>query len=256
MSKANNRMTEPGGDTRPIFADSTRRYCYLSRVQRYRRVEGGARFSVLTNDDEEMVLDIRFVSPYVLRTRCYRKGEEQPVDGARGGAKAHVEAVAGKVIITSDALELRVVRRPFHYGVFHPKGKKLFVQQIGDVSGERLVSMPLGYSRGSDGRIAFHESFELQPDEHLFGPGPRTGALDRRGQRILVKSHDDGVPSVWSSRGYGLFVLHSAGTTWELGFPSTITASFRVEDAYLDYFLVFGDSPKDIFARYAGLSSK
>ena len=94
--KAKNRMTELAGDMVPIFADPEREYCYLSRVQRYRRIEGGARFSVLTNDDEEMTLDVRFVSPQVVRVRCYRPGEEPPVDspmlvdGARRTANVNV----------------------------------------------------------------------------------------------------------------------------------------------------------------------
>jgi len=256
-----------------IFSDPQREYCYLSRVQRYRRIPGGARFSVLTNDDQEMTLDIRFVSTYVVRVRCYRPGREPPLDspmlveGALRTAEVRVEAVEGKIIIRSDVLELRVVRRPFHYGVFDFTGRKLFVQQIGDVSDLGLVSLPMGYARDANGRIAFHESFELQPDEHLFSLEQQRGPVDRRGQRIVVWS-DDGIgtnttnvthhntPFFWSSCGYGVFAHHSTRTTWELGSPSTVTGSFSVEDAYLDYFLIFGGSPKHILARHAELSSK
>jgi alpha-D-xyloside xylohydrolase len=266
-----NRMTELAGDMVPVFADPDRDYCYLSRVRRYRRVEGGARFSVLTNDDEEVTLDIRFLSPHVVRVRCYRPGAEPPLDspmlvaGALRHAKVDVEAREGRIVIRSDALELRVVRRPFHYGVFDFSEKKLFVQQIGDVSFLDLVALPMGYSRDAKGRIAFHESFELQPDERLFGLGQQYGALDKRGQRVVAWSRDamgtnttnvtyHHTPFFWSDRGYGLFAHHSSKITWELGNPSTITGSFRVDDPYLDYFLVFGDSPKDILARYGDLT--
>ena len=266
--RAKNRMTELAGDMVPVFADPEREYCYLSRVQRYRRVEGGARFSVLTNDDEEMTLDVRFVSPHAIRVRCCRPGEEPPldspmlVDGALRHANVSVDVREGRIVIRSDALELRVVRRPFHYGVFDLQGKKLFVQQIGDVSFLDLVALPMGYSRDASGRVAFHESFELQPDERLFGLGQQYGALDKRGQRVVAWSRDamgtnttnvtyHNTPFLWSSRGYGVFAHHSSKITWELGFPSTVTGSFRVEDPYLDYFLVFGDGPKAVLARYA-----
>ena len=79
MVKATNRMTEVAGDAVPLFADPDREYYYVTRVQRYRRIEGGARFSVLTNEDEEMTLDLRFVTPEVLRVRLYRPGEEPPL---------------------------------------------------------------------------------------------------------------------------------------------------------------------------------
>jgi alpha-glucosidase (family GH31 glycosyl hydrolase) len=189
------------------------------------------------------------------------------VEGALRTVEISVEAVEGKIVIRSDALELRVVRRPFHYGVFDLKGKKLFVQQIGDVSDLGLVSLPMGYSRDANGRIAFHESFELQPEERLFSLEQQRGPVDRRGQRIVTWPRDGATmnstsgtyhntPFFWSSCGYGVFVHRSTRTTWELGFPSTITGSFSIEDAHLDYLLIFGGDPKHILARYAELSSK
>ena len=266
--RAKNRIAELAGDMVPIFADPSREYCYLSRVRRYRRIEGGARFSVLTNDGEEMTFDVRFVSPYVVRVRCHRPGEEPPlasamlVDGALRHENVHVEAREGRIVIRSDALELRVVRRPFHYGVFDLKGKKLFVQQIGDVTDSRLVSLPLGCSRDFRGRIAFHESFELAPDERLHSP--EHGASDLRGHRIVSRPGDAGGAGaarssssfIWSSCGYGVFVHHAGETVYELGCPSSITCSFRVEDAHLDYSIVFGADAEEIMARYAGIGDR
>ena len=268
MPRMKNRITELADDMVPIFAEPEREYCYLSRVQHYRRIEGGARFSVLTNDDQKMTFDVWFVSPYVVRVRCCRPGAEPPTDspmlveGALRHESVHVEAREGRVVIRSDALELRVVRRPFHYGVFDLKGKKLFVQQIGDVTDSRLVSPPLGCSRDSRGRIAFHESFELAPDERLHSP--EHGASDLRGHRIVSRPGDtrgagaarSSSSFIWSSRGYGVFVHHAREIVYELGCPSSITCSFRVEDAYLDYSIVFGADAEEIMARYAGIGDR
>ena len=218
-----------------------------------------------------MTFDIRFVSSHIVRVRCYRPGEEPPldspmlVDGAHRTANVRTEARDGRVIIRSDALELRVVRRPFHFGVFDFAGKKLLVQQIADASFLDPVALPMGYSRDPQERIACHESFELEPDERLFGLGQQYGALDKRGQRVVAWSRDamgtntttvtyHHTPFFWSSRGYGVFAHHSSKIAWELGQPSTLTASFRVEDPYLDYFLIFGATPKDLLARYAELT--
>jgi hypothetical protein len=263
-----NRITELTGEMAPIFTDPQREYCYLSRVQRYRRIGGGARFSVLTNDDREMTFDVRFGSPYVVRVRCHRPGEEPPtdsamlVDGTLRHENVHVEAREGRVVMRSDALELRVVRRPFHYGVFDLKGRKLLVQQIGDVTDSRLVSLPLGCSRDLRGRIAFHESFELAPDERLYSS--ELGTSDLRGRRIVSRPGDAGGAGaarssfsfIWSSLGYGVFVNHGGETVYELGCPSSITCSFRVEDAHLDYSIVFGADAKEITARYVGICDR
>ncbi|MGD0115471.1 MAG: hypothetical protein ABSC13_05640 [Dehalococcoidia bacterium] len=218
-----------------IFDDPTRSYCYLSRVQRYRRVHGGARFVVVTNEGEAMALDIRFVAPQAIRVRCRRLADGPlPVDGTEKAAEVSVEARNGRIVMRSGALELRVVRSPFHYGVFDFDGRKLLVQQIGDVTPTRLVSLPLGYSRDAHGRIAFHESFELEPEERLRYPAA-AGVTS---------------PSCYSSRGYGVF-LHHPRADFEPGTASPISVSFRVDDPHLDYVVVFGEDDDEIMERYA-----
>jgi alpha-D-xyloside xylohydrolase len=273
MARATNAIVQLAADAVPIFADPAREYYYVARVRRHRRIKGGVRFSVLTNEDEEMTLDLRFVAPEVLRVRLYRPGEEPPlsspmlVEGAERSADVTVETVGGKVVLTTSALVLKVVPRPFHFGVFDRQGRKLFVQQIADLSFLDLVALPLGYSRDAQGRVAFHESFELEPDEHLFGLGQQYGPLDKRGQRAISWTRDamgtnttnltyHNIPFFQSSRGYGVFVHHSSKIVYELGFPSTITGSFRADDPYLDYFFIYGPGPKQILARYAGLTGR
>ncbi len=196
MARATNPIVQLAADAVPIFADPAREYYYVARVRRHRRIKGGVRLSVLTNEDEEMTLDLRFAAPEVLRVRAYPPGEEPPltspmlVDGAERLADVAVETVEGKVVLTTSALVLKVVPKPFHFGVFDRRGRKLFVQQIADVSFSVLVSLPLGYSRDAQGRVAFHESFELEPDERLFGLGQQYGPLDKRGQRVISWNRD------------------------------------------------------------------
>ena len=223
-----------------IFDDSTRSYCYLSRVARFRRLPDGARFAVLTNDGEAMALEVRFVAAESIRVRC-RRVDDGPlgVGASEPVAEVSVEAREGRIVMRSRALELRVVRRPFHYGVFDFDGRNLLVEQIGDVTPTRLVSLPLGYSRDVSGRIAFHESFELEPGERLQRP-TAVGAT---------------IPSYVSSRGYGAFLNH-ARADFALGTASAITVSFRVDDPYLDYIVVFGKDAGEMVARYAEISDR
>jgi hypothetical protein len=223
-----------------MFDDSTRSYCFLSRVARFRRLPGGARFAVLTNDGEATTLDIRFVAAEAVRVRCRRVADGPlGVGASEPVAEVSVEAREGRIVVRSRALELRVVRRPFHYGVFDFDGSKLLVEQIGDVTPTRLVSLPLGYSRDASGRIAFHESFELEAGERLEYPEPA------------------GVANLCyvSSRGYGVFLNH-ARADFELGSASPITVSFRVDDPYLDYIVVFGKDAGEMVARYAEIGDR
>ena len=130
-----------------------------------------------------------------------------------------------------------------------------------------FVGFPTGYSTDDDGNVAFHETLTLAPDEHLFGLGMQFGPLDKRGQRLVSWIHDTSgftsssitymnVPFFLSSRGYGVFVNHTSPITYELGWPSLQSAAFRVEDPYLDYFLIYGPHPKDILDRYTELTGK
>lgn len=259
--KAAGSITQPAGDAVPIFADPAREYTYARRVRRYLRIEGGGRFFVVSNEDEEMVLDLRFVAPEVLRVRFHRPKEEPPltsptlVEHFERPVDVSIGSGAGKIVLATAGVELHVVRKPFHFGLFDRQGRLVFVQQIADVGPSGLVSFPLGYSRDGQGRVAFHESFELEAGERIFGLDSQRGTLDRRGQRLVTTDVTDGVaPFFWSSRGYGVFVHHAGKIVFELGFPSTITGSFQVDDPYLDYFLIYGPAPQQILARYADLT--
>lgn len=273
MVRATNRIVEVAGDAVPIFADPQREYSHLARLRRFRRIEGGARFLVLTSEDEELILDLRFVAPEVLRVRLYRLGQEPPltspmlVDRAARAPTVSLQSARDTVTLKTSALEVRVKREPFGYAIFDRRGRRVFAQQMWDYSFLDRVAFPLGYSRDAQGGIAFHESFELDTDEHLFGLGEQYGPLDKRGQRLISWSRDTmgtnttsvtylNVPFFLSTRGYGVFVHHASKIVYELGFPSAVTGSFRVDDPYLDYFLIYGPGPKQILARYADLTGR
>ena len=271
MAKANNRIVELAGDALPLFADPGRDYDYVTQVEGFRRIKGGARFTVITSEGHKRLLDVLFVLPDILRFRFYAAGEEPPltspmlVERDRPPVDIAVESTPDKVILRGPSIALHVVRRPFHFGVFDGNGRKLFVQQIGDVSFRDIITYPMGFSQDAGGRIACHEGFEIDPDEHFYGLGQQYGALDKRGQRIVAWTRDamgvnttnvtyHNIPFFMSSRGYGILVHHSSKITCELGFPSTVSGAFRVDDPYLDYFFVNGPRPKDVLARYAELT--
>lgn len=235
-----------------IFSDPARDYCYLSRLTSWTGIQGGIRSSVLTNRGENMTFEVWFVSPRVARARCFSPSAEPPLtspflsDSASKRAPVRVEERDGRITVTTETLELRVVLAPFHYGVFDHSGRKLFVQQIGDVEGDRLVSMPLGFARDEEGSVSFHESFEIEPGERLFA---LPDGADVRERQMTFKSRDS---FLWSSRGYGV-VVSSASVDWELGDPSPITCSFRVNAPCLDYLLLFDHDAGRLPTLYTGL---
>jgi alpha-D-xyloside xylohydrolase len=271
MAKATNALLELHDDSPLLFADPRRDYFYLTKLLDSQHISSGIRLSVSSSSGENLVLDIRFQAPEVMRVRLYRPGEEPPlaspmlVEEKRGTTAVAVTAGAGEITLKTASLEVRIVREPFHYVILDSSGRKMFAQQVADLSFLDYVAFPMGYSQDSDGRVAFHESFELEPDEHLFGLGEQYGRLDKQGQRVIGWSREamgvnttnltyHNIPFFLSSRGYGIFVHHTSKIIYELGFPSSISGSFRVDDPYLDYFFIYGPSPKQILARYADLT--
>jgi len=266
-------LFELASDSTPIFADGRRDYHHVARCLSYRRTAGGAHFRVATVEGEELLLELRFVTPEVLRVRLYRPGEEPPassemlVESAAAAPSVRVHGTKETVTLGSAALEVRVRREPWRLSVHAADGRLVFAEQTLDYAVFTPVALPMGFSTDRKGRPAFHESFALAHDEHLYGLGERFGPIDLRGQRVVFWSRDArctnttggsylNIPFFLSTRGYGVFVHHSSKTIFELGSPSALTGSFRVDDPYLDYFLIYGPNPKQVLDRYHSLTGR
>ncbi|HEU4760058.1 MAG TPA: TIM-barrel domain-containing protein, partial [Dehalococcoidia bacterium] len=224
---------------------------------------------------ETVRVSIVFARPEVVRVRAWL-GEQAPpaespmlVEGALAGLKPGLRGVGADeegVTLDSRALRVRVGRKPWSVRV-ETGGRALLEQRPDDRQLLGPLVLPTGYSKGADGRISFHESWSLEPDERLYGLGEQFGPFDKRGQRIVFWCRDPlgavtttisylNVPFLLSSRGYGLFVHHNSKIVYELGNPSPQSAAFRVEDPWLDYFVVYGPSLKEIIGRYVELTGR
>ena len=256
----------------PIFADPDRDYFYLTELRSARRARNGARLEVAADDGSSLHLVLTFVRPEVLRVQLFADTPPPRRTPMLLNATPDRGAVAFQserqgVTLSSPALQARVERQPFRLSVSGPDGRELFAQQRLDRSIVGWSAHPTGFSRDAQGRVAFHETLRLEPDEHLYGLGEQYGPLDKRGQRIVSWNRDVygltgsakcyfNVPFFLSSSGYGVFLNHSSPITYELGWPAAETGAFRAEDPYLDYFLIYGAQPKDILARYHQLTGR
>jgi alpha-D-xyloside xylohydrolase len=272
MPKPNNPLTALDSRWRPIFADPQRDYHYLTAIDSFRRTASGARLRLTADDDSRAHLVLTFVRPEIVRIELFRDQRpprstpmllpQQPtpveVDMASDGEG---------VTLASAGLRLRAARSPWQLAAYDREGRQFFRQQRQDRAMMGFVGFPTGYSGDADGSVAFHETLTLAADEQLFGLGMQFGPLNKRGQRLVSWIQDTSgftsssvtymnIPFFLSSRGYGVFVNHTSPITYELGSPSLQTAAFQVEDPYLDYFLIYGPSPKEILDRYTDLTGK
>ena len=272
MTKSNSPLVQFGRQWVPIFADPDRDYQYLSECRSYRRTRAGLHLNALTNEGEPVTVTLGFVTPEILRVQAFLSEpppRRTPMLVEKRRPPVPFEVVANKEAITLSSSALRVVvrRRPWRISVEDASGRTVYQQQVLDRAIVFQMSLPPGFSRDAQGRIAFHECFSLAPEEHLFGLGQHYGPLDKRGQRHVAWSRDPygtnttdityhNTPFFMSSRGYGIFVNQTSRSVYELGLPSAETGAFRVEDPYLDYFLIYRPGPKDILARYTDLTGR
>ncbi len=274
-------MARPGGpllefseDWTPIFADAGREYAYLAQMASQRAVEGGAEFEARTDGGETVRVSIVFARPEVVRLRAWL-GEQAPpaespmlVEGFDQPKPVLLDEGEEGVTLDSGQLRVRVGRRPWSLRV-EAGGRAVLEQRPDDRSalGGGPLVLPTGYSKGADGRIAFHEAWSLEPGERLYGLGGQFGPFDKTGQRIVSWSRDPlgavtttmsylNVPFLLSSRGYGLFLHHHSKIVYELGNPYPQTAAFRVNDPWLDYFIVYGPSLKEVIGRYGEVTGR
>jgi len=263
-------LREFADDWTPIFADPAREYSHLTEVASYRSTHGGAEFDVHTDDGLTVHASIAFVTPDTFRLRIWLD-EEPPRDSpmlVEGAHRTHAATASGdgdSVTIDGGLVRVRVNRNPWSLTVSPGVDRPVFEQRWEDKQIRGAVTLPTGFSRDGSGRVQFHEVFSLEHDEHLYGLGEHFGSFDRKGQRIVSWSRDPvgavtstacyiNIPLVISSRGFGLFFHHHSKITYELGIPALQTAAIRVGDPYLDYFFIYGPSPKEIIQRYTELT--
>ena len=108
----------------------------------------------------------------------------------------------------------------------------------------------------------------MPADEHYFGLGDKAGSFDRRNQAYTLWNTDVGsqesIDPIYKSipffigisggRSYGLFLDNTWRTWFDFGKQSRDAYSFGAEGGPLDYYLIYGPTPKQVVEGYAYLT--
>ena len=116
-----------------------------------------------------------------------------------------------------------------------------------------------------DGSPLAVESFDLAPDECLYGLGEQFHKLNKVGQTLDLMMQDGlgvfstrnykNVPFYVSTHGYGVFFNHNSLMTVWAGSASAADVRVAAQDEFLDYYLFFG-SIKTVLSDYTSLTGK
>jgi alpha-glucosidase len=112
----------------------------------------------------------------------------------------------------------------------------------------------------------------LQIDQHIFGLGDKTGALDRRGGTFvdwntdafgfapssdpIYKSIPFYIGSDSEGRSYGLFLDNSWRSAFDFGHKDASAIELSAPDGPIDYYVIAGPTIGDVVRRYAELTGK
>jgi len=117
----------------------------------------------------------------------------------------------------------------------------------------------------SDDDVFIREQLQLSVGELVYGLGERFTPLVKNGQSIDIWNEDGGtsteqsyknIPFYMTNKGYGVFVNHPEKVSFEIGSEKVSKVQFSVQGEYLDYFIIGGESMKEVVENYTSLTGK
>jgi alpha-D-xyloside xylohydrolase len=109
------------------------------------------------------------------------------------------------------------------------------------------------------------EQLALGVGTSVYGLGERFGPLVKNGQVVDVWNADGGtsseqayknVPFYLTDAGYGVFVNHPGPVSFEVGSEVVSRVQFSVAGQSLEYFVVYGPTPREILRKYTALTGR
>jgi len=244
---------------------------YVTKAEIVAEGERGLVLRGTTQTGENMRIAVNVMAPGIVRVLLEEENPDpqritlaHPPSGDEPFAVS-LERSEGRVTLVSDLVRVRIDLEPFQITFYGPDGRALLEQSSADryAATGRLAVLPFGFSRVAGQRIAFHDTFNAEPDEHFYGFGEKFTGFDKRGQRVEMWHYNalgvhterayKNVPFFVSTRGYGIFVDSVTAINFDLAVSNHATFSLIVPDTALDYYVIVGPDPKSIIARYASL---
>ncbi len=116
-----------------------------------------------------------------------------------------------------------------------------------------------------DGLSYMAEYLTLSVGESVYGLGERFTSFVKNGQVVDIWNEDGGtsseqayknIPFYLTNRGYGVLVSNPGKVSFEVASETVSAVQFSVPGEFLDYYIIAGDSPKDVLRNYAALTGR
>src|SRR5436190_7493258 len=205
-------------------------------------------------------IDLSAPMPDVIGVSVTHYAGEQPKNPrfellAEGSPDPSVSIADSEATLTSGELSVRVDRGTEWRMEFLAGGREL------TVSGQQ----DLAFLTTEDGAHHVRERLRLGVGTAVYGLGERFGPLVRNGQTVDIWNADGGtcteqayknVPFYLTNAGYGVFVNHPGPVSFEVASEDVTKVQFSARTQTLEYFLIYGPSPKEILRKYTALTGR
>ena len=161
---------------------------------------------------------------------------------------------AAAVGFRTAAIEVRVERTPL----------RIVIRDLaGNIISADAVGRPTKFQLGG---FSVHKT--MPGDEHYFGLGDKAGTFDRRNQAYTLWNTDIGTQEaidpiyksipfflgIGGGRGCGLFLDNTWRSSFDFGKQSRDAYSFGAVGGPINYYLIYGPTPKQVIESYAWLT--
>ncbi len=224
--------------------------------------------------DKELDFDLSFVGDGVLRLRMSAKGALPPREAPSEmlcpvkETKWNCIRQDGQLIYTGQRGRICLKENPLEIELQDDGGQRLtkfvLVHNQQGLVNDRPVPTSV-VRRADDLRRMISVCLTMEPGEHFAGCGESFTSVDKRGQKLNMWACDPKgvmgsemykpVPFYISSRGYGLFLHHSAPSTFDFGTSYAGAVNLYLDAEWADLFFFFG-MPRQILDDYTALTGK
>lgn len=217
-------------------------------------------------------VDIDIWSDHIFRMRYSLNGlyddhyQGLPADcrmliGSPSAVQWQTQDTDGQIILRTASINVCIDKKLFSITARRPDGSIYFQQRRNDLFTSDIGDISVSQTAGE---TACFEAVQLEYDEEIFGLGERFDGVARKGRQVDFHNKDAigttsprtyvNIPFFLSTKGYGLFLNSSAHTEWDIGTADSSALGFGVLDSQMDYFVLHGDTPKEILKAYCGLT--
>ncbi|WAM33355.1 alpha-xylosidase [Caldicellulosiruptor morganii] len=208
------------------------------------------------------VFTVRFSSPFedVIRVQIWHyKGQKEKKPYfefyKEEGYCPVIEDFSDRIIITSGKLKA-VVNKKSEWEVKYYYEDKCLTKNGYKYFGCAVMPENTAYMR---------EQLSLSVGECVYGLGERFTSFVKNGQTVDIWNEDGGtisdfayknIPFYITNRGYGVFVNDPGRVSFEVASENVERVQFSVKGEYLEYFIIGGNSMKNVLENYTKLTGR